>query len=155
MTFTTLSFSSPVTILSAQCFGYELISETERLQILPDQGRIVPEINRSGIHTKFLQGRRPLRGLTDSFLTLFLGFKPARRIKPRFGYPRLWARLALKQLPHKIGRPSCGLKGTVSGLPHWSQTISNRSRSDPPPLPCLGPPKFARRASRQGLHLFG
>jgi hypothetical protein len=75
MTFTTLSFSSPVTILSAQCFGYELISETERLQILPDQGRIVPEINRSGIHTKFLQGRRPLRGLTDSFLTLFLGFR--------------------------------------------------------------------------------
>jgi len=37
---------------------------------------------------------------------------------PDFGYARLCARLALKQLPHKIGRPACGLKGTVSGLPH-------------------------------------
>jgi len=31
---------------------------------------------------------------------------------------RFWARLALKQSEHKMGRPDCGLKETLSGLPH-------------------------------------
>jgi len=63
------------------------------------------------------------------------------------------ARLALKQSLHKTGLPVDGLNGTESCLPHWSQVISNLWRS-PPPCP-LEPPKFARRASRHGLHLFG
>jgi hypothetical protein len=66
---------------------------------------------------------------------------------------RGWAaRLAPKQSPQRTGLPVEGLKGTESVLPHWSQVISNRWRS---PLAPFGPPKFERRASRQGLHRFG
>src|SRR6185503_5384541 len=62
------------------------------------------------------------------------------------------ARLALKQSLHKTGLPVDGLNGTESFLPHWSHVISNLWRSPPCPFE---PPKFARRASRHGLHRFG
>jgi hypothetical protein len=64
------------------------------------------------------------------------------------------ARLAAKHSPHSTGLPVEGLKGTLSDLPHWSQTISKRWRSPPPPPP-LELPKLVRRASRHDLHRFG